>query len=468
MRFFSQSYFRPFHPFLAVLRALCVLCVKNSFVFFFLLTPVNPAWSSPEDEARIFNRQGVLFANRGDIDGAIKSFARAVKADPQDDTARANLATAYNNLGVHLCREGKFKDAIHCFGEARYHKPEDLQVRLNLLSALVSIRDGERVDLEARSILKLRPNDSQTLIKISNAFQRMEDVESARNLLEKIVSTEPKNAEALFCLGRLFYQQGNFSEARFNLERSIEISPANASATDLLRRIGREEGVETPFERENSIHFSITFEDQISRDWAKDLLDLFEDAYSKVGDFLNYYPSQKVQIIVYFPKNFQKVSTMPSWAGGLYDGKIRLPVPPHTQSSDQLHGAIFHEYCHHLVHVLSDGRCPTWLNEGLAQYVEGLDTQKARTILFNAGLNRLPSLKTMSGPFSKTKDRSEAERLYALSLWISGFLIDEKGVSAIQTVLAGLSQRQGLDDVLTAAFGYTCESLDSKVREIFE
>ncbi|HNV72578.1 MAG TPA: tetratricopeptide repeat protein, partial [Candidatus Ozemobacteraceae bacterium] len=140
-----------------------------------------------EDDARLRNRQGVLHAQRGDLLTAIRSFERARLADPLDDTALTNLSCAHNNMGVLLCRDRRFTEAIAHFEKAKQHKPEDLQIRFNLLSALVLIRDAERVDIEARGILALRPRDPETINKVANAFLKIEDDDSARNLLERIL-----------------------------------------------------------------------------------------------------------------------------------------------------------------------------------------------------------------------------------------------------------------------------------------
>lgn len=451
----------PFRFFAGFATRLAVLVL--SFAFF-----TTPGHALPEDEARINNRAGVLLAQRGDLQRSLQAFERAVKADPADETARTNLATAYNNMGVFLCREGKYPDALFEFEKARAQKPEDLQVRLNLLSALVSMRDAERVDREARSIIALRPTDPKTLLKVAIAFQRIEDAESSRNLLERIISTDPDNTEALSALGRLYYQQGNLSEARYYLERSHEKNPPAKASRDLLKRINREAGVETRFDRESSVHFVLTCEDRLNEEWIKDLLDVFEEAYTKIGDVLGYYPNQKVQVIVYSPRDFQRVNDSPAWAGGLYDGKIRLPVPPRTVHAEQLRGAVFHEYCHHVIHVLADGRCPTWLNEGLAQYFEGLSVSAAHKILQRHGPAGLPTMKALQGSFAQLRNRADAEVHYAASLWLVQHLLDEKGVSAIQGVLTSLAQRQTLEDAIAAGLGFSGEALESKLRESLE
>ncbi|MFZ2958002.1 MAG: tetratricopeptide repeat protein [Candidatus Ozemobacteraceae bacterium] len=432
------------------------------------LSAAVPVCASFEDDARISNRDGVVKARHGDWEGAITAFTRARLDDPGDDTALANLASAHNNFGVLLCRQEKYNEGIAHFEEARGQKPEDLEIRLNLLSALVMIHDAERVDREARGILALRPTDPATLLKVANAFARIEDDESARNLLERILAVDPNHSEALFSLGRLYYQQGNPTEARFQLQRAMESRPDFASASALLRRIDREERVESDFERESSVHFTLTFSGNVPREWVKDLLDQFEEAFAKVGDLLGCYPSQRAQVIVYSRDDFRRVSSLPGWAGGLYDGKIRLPVSPSLNRPEQARGAVFHEYCHHLVHILGGGNCPTWLNEGLAQYVEGMPAARARALLIAPPAPSPVSLRQMAAPFAGTSSRLLVERLYAESLLIVSLLVEDRGMPAIQSVLAALNHKNTLDQALASAFETNLDALDDKLRRALE
>lgn len=426
------------------------------------------AQAAPEDDARLENRKGVSQARRGNLEAALTSFEEACRVNPFDETALANLACAHNNLGVMLVKEHKYAEAVTHFEASKAQKPEDLQIRFNLLSTRITMRDTEGAAAEAKGILTLRPRDADTILRISTAFQKMEDDESAQHLLEDLVSRSPDNARALYQLGRLQYRQGNFSESRYSLTRALEVEPLHAEAKNLLARIEREEKVESTFEQDNSVHFNLTFEGAFPREWARDLLDLFETAYQKVGDFLGHFPAQRAQVIVYSPADFRRVNDLPDWAGGVYDGKIRLPVPPGTNSPDQLAGAVFHEYCHHLIFLLTDGACPTWLNEGLAQLLEGLDPNRARQILSSDETAVLLPLKRLDGSFARNSSRNQAERLYAQSLVTVAQLIDDRGIAAVRELLGHLGRKRPFDDALNMTFSLTPAGLEEMVRQSLE
>lgn len=424
---------------------------------------ISVGFAASSDEARIFNRQGVLLAQRGDPEAALAAFETAAAADPYDFNARSNLATAFNNFGVHLFQNGDNEKALKLFEKARCQKPEDLQVRLNLLAVLVSMRDAERVDREARSLIALRPNDPTTILKVANAFQKIEDPESARNLLERILSEHPENDRALFSLGRLYYYQGKLSDAKYYLELAFEASPANSSAKSLLNRISKENELEKHYQVEESVHFSLTFEEKIPHELVLGILEVAEEAFSNIGDVFEYYPSQRSHLIAYLPKDFNKVSSLPLWAGGSYDGKIRIPLSPNLKSAQQLRGAIFHEYTHHVVHSLTEGKCPIWLNEGLAQYFEGIKGSQAFSIL--AKNSRLLSQEQLEKTISDEDDRSIAELFYAQALAMTLIIIEEKGLGTIQDMLKESRPKKDFDSLLSNHTGFSAKSLVSRLSE---
>lgn len=442
-----------------------ILCVVTLAGLTQLAATIPAAFAAPEDDARLENRKGVSQARRGNLEAALASFEEACRVNPFDETALANLACAHNNLGVLLVKEHKYPEAVRHFEASKAQKPEDLQIRFNLLSARITMRDTEGATAEARGIQALRPRDADTILRISTAFQKMEDDESAQQLLEELLAIAPNNARALYQLGRLHYRQGNFAEARYDLTRALEVDSRHAEARNLLSRIEREEKVESAFEHDSSVHFNLTFEGVFPREWARDLLELFETAYQKTGDLLGHYPAQRAQVIVYSPADFRRVNDLPGWAGGVYDGKIRLPVPQGTSSPEQLTGAVFHEYCHHLIFLLTDGACPTWLNEGLAQMMEGLDPQRARQLLGTGESATLMPLSGMDGSFARKTSRNQAERLYAQSLATVAQLIDDRGIAAIRELLGHLGRKRPLDEALNMAFGLTPAGLEEMVRQ---
>ena len=90
-------------------------------------------------------------------------------------------------------------------------------------------------------------------------------------------------------------------------------------------------------------------------------------------------PSERVPVVLYPSEDFHDVTQTPSWTSGVYDGRIKLPVGGIADGdSAVLERTLRHEYGHVLVHQLTHGRCPVWLNEGVAIWCRGGARRRAR------------------------------------------------------------------------------------------
>jgi len=54
-----------------------------------------------------------------------------------------------------------------------------------------------------------------------------------------------------------------------------------------------------------------------------------------------------------------------------HDGKLRIPVSGVQSVTPELARVLKHELTHSFISQMSSNRCPTWLNEGIAQMEEG-------------------------------------------------------------------------------------------------
>jgi len=104
---------------------------------------------------------------------------------------------------------------------------------------------------------------------------------------------------------------------------------------------------------------------------ARDVLRTLEMHFSTIETALNYSPPDSIGVILYTQDAFADITRAPGWVGALNDGRIRVPVQGLTSVSDQLSSELKHELVHSFVWQKTRGRCPGWLNEGLAQWMEG-------------------------------------------------------------------------------------------------
>jgi hypothetical protein len=84
-------------------------------------------------------------------------------------------------------------------------------------------------------------------------------------------------------------------------------------------------------------------------------------------------PKLNVQVHLMPEEEYYALTSAPEWTNAIfYEGEILIPVRK-TTSHESINRTIRHEFTHAVVDAMSDGKCPGWLDEGLAQWAEGED-----------------------------------------------------------------------------------------------
>ncbi|MCK4648772.1 hypothetical protein KAT51_04525, partial [bacterium] len=208
-----------------------------------------------------------------------------------------------------------------------------------------------------------------------------EAIEEFKDAVEEIgdesdVSEDEEEREELIMIYHLLataYTKNNMPQkAKETYQRILKIGPLDVKARKKLDRMRREERIESKLLKKESAHFILKFEGTEERKYeALEILETLEEAYKKVGADLNYYPKAKTAVIIYPSKEkFRYVTHTHSWTGGLYDGKIRVPLSVELDEAEHFKNMLAHEYTHHVIDLKTKNNCPLWLHEGLAQYEE--------------------------------------------------------------------------------------------------
>ena len=153
---------------------------------------------------------------------------------------------------------------------------------------------------------------------------------------------------------------------------------------------------------------------------------------------------------------FSNVS-LPQWAVACYEnGGIRLSYRPYSDSSlGVLYAVVRHEWTHLLIDLLTDGRCPSWLDEGLAQFIARplMNSEKIRLQQASRDGSLLP-LHLLQKPF---QNLPEKQRLlaYLQSCATTKYLIQQFSFSALRDVLKRLGDGKSTDTVFQEVFRKT-------------
>jgi tetratricopeptide (TPR) repeat protein len=269
-------------------------------------------------------------------------------------------------------------------------------------------------------------------------FHSREDQYAERELV-RAVELNPRDATPHQFLGELSYRKDDLESAVLHWEKACELNPSDAKLRARLDRIKKELHTEKDFNRDVTSHFLTKYEGREKIETGRIVLRILEDAYGVVGKALSYYPDHEIQVILYTEQQFQEVTDAPGWSGGIYDGKIRIPIGGIEQETPGLRRLLYHEYTHAVVRAITP-RCPTWINEGLAQYFEGrdLDSRQRDALKQVAKAGKLPSLSNLEGSFMGLNN-NQAAYAYLFSLSSTRYMIDTFGMYRIKSVLDELA-----------------------------
>jgi hypothetical protein len=138
------------------------------------------------------------------------------------------------------------------------------------------------------------------------------------------------------------------------------------------------------------------------------------------------------------------------------DGKLRIPVDGLEAVTADLSRVLKHELAHSFINQITRGRCPQWLNEGVAQIVEPRSSarQGRRLAQLYAGQHQLP-LNVLEGNWMRFSG-SEAVLAYHQSLAAVEYIRDTYGMSDVQRVLQRIGQGSSTEAALrtTIRAGY--------------
>jgi hypothetical protein len=210
--------------------------------------------------------------------------------------------------------------------------------------------------------------------------------------------------------------------------------------------------VEGDFSEREGAHFVLRYEGrQTGFHFASELLYTLDHQYGNLQRELGFAPDRTITVILYTEQQFSEVTQEPSWADGLNDGKVRIPVRDLSGVTPQLEAVLMHEMTHSFIRSLTHGRCPQWLNEGIAQMEE-----PRRSSAFAAPLAQLfregrqVTLHYLEGSFTRFSP-AQAQLAYAESLAATEYLRSAYGMYALHRMLELLNDGEEPEAALSHA-----------------
>lgn len=301
---------------------------------------------------------------------------------------------------------------------------------------------------QARSIL---PQNGVVAVNYAVALAELHRYADGTSAAEESVRLAPDLAASHAVLGYCYYQTGKLAEAVREFKKSLAIAP-DAQIEQLLAKAERELAAEGSFDEQSTSHFALKYEGgQAPAALRRQILDVLEQHYNDLEHDLDYSPRSRIQVVLYTQQQFFDVTKAPQWTGALNDGKLRIPINGLKQVDSNLSRVLKHELAHSFINLASNGRAPTWLNEGIAQLEEPGSIAREGTrlaSLYSSGHNiPLNQLETSFTRFSE----AEAAVAYAQSLASAQYIREVYGMSSLSLMLKRLAEGQSNETALRSA-----------------
>jgi tetratricopeptide (TPR) repeat protein len=218
--------------------------------------------------------------------------------------------------------------------------------------------------------LRFEPDNVSLLLETAYLHLRRSEYSAALNLLERARRVEPDSPDAAKLSGWAYYGLNRLSDAVTEWKRALSLKP-DAEVQHALEKAERDEGEEAGYREGETTHFRLRYNGEAAPELAREVLQTLEKEFEEISSTLNYVPPEPIGVVLYTNQTFTDITRAPSWSGALNDGRIRVPVEGLTSMTSELARVLKHELTHSFVGQKTDGHCPVWLQEGLAQYMEG-------------------------------------------------------------------------------------------------
>ena len=324
-------------------------------------------------------------------------------------------------------------------------------------------RNPEAASRYLERALTFSPDSTAFLAWYADSLLEARHYSEATVQAERLTRLEPKSAQAFRFLAAAQYNADHTREAVRAWEHAQELDP-NPDTQRLLERTRRELATEERSNQQESRHFSLRYVGgETSLTLQRDLLGTLEEHFQQLTRDLDYTPDENLVVTLYTQKQFFDITEAPSWAGGLNDGKLRIPIQGISVVTPELQRVLKHELTHSFIGLIAGNSCPSWLNEGVAQVMESRDASPYASGLgaLYAQHKQIP-LRALEGPFNRLNE-AQATVAYLESLTVVEYLRMRYGMNDVLRVLRRIGSGESPEAALRAVTRSSYTDLENEL-----
>jgi Peptidase MA superfamily len=304
--------------------------------------------------------------------------------------------------------------------------------------------------------LELKPDELTLLLNVAYLHLRRSEDIAALDCLARARRVAPDSSDVAKLSGWAEYGLDRLPQAVEDWRRAQRLRP-DPEVARALAKAERDLKAEQNFREQKSAHFILRYYGGAAPELEQEILPTLEQDYLSISNTLDYTPPEPISVVLYTDQAFEDITRAPRWVGALYDGRIRLPVQGLTSMTPELAHVLKHELTHSFITQKTQGRCPVWLQEGVAQWVEGRSAAKIAPLLVTLyDHNEEPSLAALEGSWMGLPNGLAAVA-YGWSLAVVESVVQAGGPVDIQRLLDRIAEGSSTEDAVrsTLRMNYT-------------
>lgn len=382
--------------------------------------------------------------------GAVAAAVTAPRSNPAegfDDVVRATLRAGSidRNYLAQLESEAQPGDSLAAQKVAVAHH----------VAAQSEVRRGDlpRALDHYRRALTFAPEHLGLLLHAAHLHLTRSEFTAALDYLERARRAAPDDADTAKLLGWAYRGMNRMDRAVEEWRRALRLRP-DGDVEAALEQARRDEEEEKSYREGGSLHFNLLYNGVAAPGLAREVLRSLEQHFRAIESELNYTPPDSIAVILYTEQAFADITRSPGWVGAINDGRIRVPVEGLTSVGPELSRILKHELTHSFIRQKTRERCPTWLNEGLAQWMEGKrsDEHGAEMAAIFEKVGPV-SPKRLEGSFLALSEGG-AVYAYALSLGIVEYMVRTHGMGDVQRLLDRIASEPSTEAALRSVYRF--------------
>lgn len=279
-----------------------------------------------------------------------------------------------------------------------------------------------------------------------------QDYELAREALVESLKLNARNALAYELMGDMAAEEHDIEAARENYKKAYLIQPSE-KLQKKIEQNGREVQLDDGFHEFKTGHFLIRTK-QTLKGHSEKLGTELETLYSKLVKDFGYSPREALSVTLYERSEFAELTQLPHWVGGVYDGNIRLPAYSYGVLEGSFSAVAIHEMTHAFVGRMSRKKAPSWIQEGLAVYMEAqFQTRDFMVLRLAVKTHSLLPMDQMMNEQKVTghQDALFASLFYEQAYSLTDYLMRKYGMFKIKKLLKAFAEGKDYDEALRSA-----------------